>query len=282
MFAHRSSRAVAARLAIAALAALVAGAALAQSYSDVGGTKIPAFVLLDGCIANGACAGPNSAANPLYVAPATGVSMGVTAAAGAFADGWNATQGAKTDPRSAATDATAISAMQALKEISYLLQNALANDPALVATSAPSLTPGALAPLSVNANGALRVLLEAPGGADIDVTQAQPTYPYASTSWTVNDVSCTSAGTVVALSDSAGAAKQRSFVNVSGTTIYIGPTSPVTTSNGFAIPSGAPSANPAPGYTGAVYCYAATTIIARRVATAMRPSDEPPLDETNL
>jgi hypothetical protein len=133
--------------------------------------------------------------------------------------------------------------------------------PGLVSASPPSgLTPGQGVSPSVTEQGALRVVIDTPGGADVDVTQAQPTYPYLSTSWTVNDVSCTSAGTVVALADSAGAAKQRSFSNVSGATIYIGPSSGVTTSNGFAIPSGAAPSNPAPGYTGPVYCYAASTV----------------------
>ena len=82
MFAHCSLRAVAARLAIAAPLALAAGGALAQSYSDVGGTKAPASVLLGGCIANGACAGPNSAISPLYAAPSTGVTFPISGSVG--------------------------------------------------------------------------------------------------------------------------------------------------------------------------------------------------------
>jgi hypothetical protein len=58
----------------------------------------------------------------------------------------------------------------------------------------------------------------------------------------------------LALADSGGAAKQRSFVNISGANLFIGPTSSVTTSTGFAIPTGAAPSNPMPGYTGPVYC----------------------------
>jgi hypothetical protein len=160
-------------------------------------------------------------------------------------------------------NASVVAAFAALAAMSA---EAPANDfppmpPGLVSASPPSgLTPGQGVSPSVTEYGALRVVIDTPGGADVDVTQAQPIYPYPSTGWTTNVVSCTSAGTVVALPDSAGAAKQRSFVNVSGTTIYIGPASGVTASNGFAIPSGAAPSNPAPGYTGPVYCYAASTV----------------------
>lgn len=47
----------------------------------------------------------------------------VKAASGDFADGANSTFGAKADARSTATDTTAITAMQVLKQISYMLQN---------------------------------------------------------------------------------------------------------------------------------------------------------------
>ena len=70
MFACRTMRALVARLGLATSLTFVAAVALAQSYSDVGGTRIPAFALLGGCVANGACAGPNAAADPLFVAPA--------------------------------------------------------------------------------------------------------------------------------------------------------------------------------------------------------------------
>ena len=209
MLACRSLRPMLARFGLVASLSLAAGGALAQDHYDVAGTRIPAFVLIDGCPSEGACAGPNGSANPLFVAPAAGA---------AWASG-------------------------------------------LVSASPPSgLSPGVSAQPSMTEYGALRVVIDTPSGTDVDVTQAQPTYPYDSTSWTVNDVSCTSAGTVVALADSTGAAKQRSFVNVSGTTIYIGPVSGVTATTGFAIPSGVAPSNPAPGYTGPVYCYAASTV----------------------
>lgn len=49
--------------------------------------------------------------------------IAATLASGAAADGAIATLGAKADNKSAATDTTAITAMQILKEISYMLQN---------------------------------------------------------------------------------------------------------------------------------------------------------------
>jgi hypothetical protein len=131
--------------------------------------------------------------------------------------------------------------------------------PAIATAAAPSPAVGQPTSLSVDQYGSTRVLLMSPSGTAVDVTQPQPVIPYLSSSWTTNDPSCASTGTSLALADSVGAAKQRSFVNVSGVVIYIGPASGVTTSNGFAIPSGAAPSNPMPGYTGPVYCYAATT-----------------------
>jgi hypothetical protein len=72
MFASRSPRVVMARFGLVASLSLAAGGALAQDHYDVAGTRIPAFALLDGCLNEGACAGPNSATNPLYFAPAIG------------------------------------------------------------------------------------------------------------------------------------------------------------------------------------------------------------------
>jgi hypothetical protein len=80
MLACRSLRAVPARLGLVASLSLAAGGALAQDHYDVAGTRIPAFVLLDGCPSEGACAGPNGLGNPLFVAPATGASWAVTGA----------------------------------------------------------------------------------------------------------------------------------------------------------------------------------------------------------
>lgn len=51
-----------------------------------------------------------------------GIAAGAVAS-GAVADGAVVTLGAKADARSTATDTTAITAMQVLKEISYMLQN---------------------------------------------------------------------------------------------------------------------------------------------------------------
>ncbi len=131
--------------------------------------------------------------------------------------------------------------------------------PGLVSASPPSLAAGAASSLSLSEYGAVRVVIDTPGGTDVDVTQPQPVIPYLSSSWTVNQAACTSTA-AVALADSVGAAKQRGFVNVSGATIYIGPSSAVTTSTGFAIPSGAAPSNPMPGYTGPVYCIAGSSV----------------------
>ena len=131
--------------------------------------------------------------------------------------------------------------------------------PGLVSASAPSLTAGAASSLSLNGYGALRVVIDTPGGSDVDVTQPQPVIPYLSSSWSVSQAACGTAA-AVALANSTGAAKQRAFVNVSGATIFIGPSSAVTTSTGFAIPSGAAPSNPMPGYTGPVYCIAGSSV----------------------
>jgi hypothetical protein len=69
MLARLSPRAVLARVALAVPLMLAAGAALSQTHFDNGGTSIPAVVPLSGCVANGACVGPNSAVNPDYVSP---------------------------------------------------------------------------------------------------------------------------------------------------------------------------------------------------------------------
>jgi hypothetical protein len=76
MLACRSQRAMSARFALVASLGLAAGGALAQDHYDVAGTRIPAFVLLDGCPSEGACAGPNSASNPLFVNPAQSSTVG--------------------------------------------------------------------------------------------------------------------------------------------------------------------------------------------------------------
>ncbi|MGA2492053.1 MAG: hypothetical protein ABSF67_03780 [Roseiarcus sp.] len=81
MLAFRPLRAALARIAVFVALSLAPGAALAQTHSDSGGTLVPAVAPLSGCVANGACAGPNSASNPDYVAPATGATMPISAAA---------------------------------------------------------------------------------------------------------------------------------------------------------------------------------------------------------
>jgi hypothetical protein len=121
--------ALCARLGFVAALSLAAGGALAQDHYDVAGTRIPAFVLLDGCLSEGACGGPNGSANPLFVAPATGANWGVAAAPGAFADGWSATEGTKAD--SAYTGAGAASFVALLKGLYGEFATIVAGQPAL-------------------------------------------------------------------------------------------------------------------------------------------------------
>jgi hypothetical protein len=125
MLACRSLRALVARLGLVASLPLAAGGALAQDHYDFAGTRIPAFMLLDGCPNEGACAGPNGSGNPLFVAPTIATSWGAAGAAGAFVDGWDVTKGAKTDAANAATDATPASAMSVWKQISKSVQAAV-------------------------------------------------------------------------------------------------------------------------------------------------------------
>ena len=72
--------------------------------------------------------------------------------------------------------------------------------PGLVSASAPSLTAGAASSLSLNGYGALRVVIDTPGGSDVDVTQPQPVIPYLSSSWSVSQAACGTAA-AVALAD---------------------------------------------------------------------------------
>lgn len=76
MLVCRSLRAASARYSLVASLCLAAGGALAQDHYDIAGTRIPAFVLLDGCLSEGACAGPNSASNPLFVNQAQASTVG--------------------------------------------------------------------------------------------------------------------------------------------------------------------------------------------------------------
>jgi len=68
-------------------AAILAAAcgALAQSYRDQGGTFVPGFVPLIGCVSGGACAGPVNASNPLPVSGTFSASLSGFAPAAAYA-----------------------------------------------------------------------------------------------------------------------------------------------------------------------------------------------------
>ncbi len=151
MLACRSLRAVPARLGLVASLSLAAGGALAQDHYDVAGTRIPAFVLLDGCLSEGACAGPNGSGNPLFVAPATGASWGVTSAPGAFADGWSVTEGAKAD--SAYAGAGAASVVALLKGLYGELAAPVATNPAQPSSVGDGVVTGGVATLSVDSGG---------------------------------------------------------------------------------------------------------------------------------
>jgi hypothetical protein len=76
MLACRTRRAVSARFGLVASLSLAATGAMAQNHYDFRGTLVPAFVLLDGCLSEGQCAGPNSASNPLFVNPAQASTVG--------------------------------------------------------------------------------------------------------------------------------------------------------------------------------------------------------------
>jgi hypothetical protein len=65
----------------------------------------------------------NAAGAGVYVQPGTSAEFAVAAAAGKLVDGAIATLGLKADNRSTATDTTAITAIQILKQMSYMLQN---------------------------------------------------------------------------------------------------------------------------------------------------------------
>ncbi len=180
MLACRSLRAVPARLGLVASLSLAAGGALAQDHYDVAGTRIPAFVLLDGCPSEGACAGPNGLGNPLFVAPATGASWAVTGAFwpytlngdggvpshvtnwpstqpvsmafGQAVDGWNATEGAKAD--SAYVGAGAASVVALLKGLYGELAAPLTTNPALASSVGDGVVTGGVITATINSGGA--------------------------------------------------------------------------------------------------------------------------------
>ncbi len=192
MLACRSLRAVSARLGLGASLSLAAvGGALAQDHYDAAGTKVPAFVLLDGCLSEGACAGPNGAGNPLFVAPATGASWGMTAAPGAFADGWSVTEGTKVD--SAYTGAGSASVVALLKGLYGNLAATAANQPALSGdggalahvTNFPATQPVSAAALPLPSGAATATnqpALNGDGGALAHVTNFPATQPVNETS----------------------------------------------------------------------------------------------------
>lgn len=134
--------------------------------------------------------------------------------------------------------------------------NPLPVSSAYATTASPTPTIGAPAPLSVDAHGVLRIGIYDPSGAAVDLTQPQPVIPYPSSSLTIAQVSCPATANGVLLIATNVSAKQRSFSNISGATIYVGPPS-VSTANGFPIPTGAVAINPFPGYTGELDCIVA-------------------------
>ena len=137
------------------------GSGVTLRSKDVGsGVQSPIDILGD--ISGNAIYGTAGTANAnvLSIQGESGMTpVGVSAAASAFADGWNLTEGTKADAKSSATDTTAITAMQVWKEISYLLQNALSvtgsNVGGYDTGSAPfvSVTPGASSKTSGEAIG---------------------------------------------------------------------------------------------------------------------------------
>lgn len=97
-----------------------------------------------------------------------GISGG-TAVPGAISDGADVTLGAKADAKSTATDTTPVTAMQVLKEISYMEQN-----PAMRAVTVP-LNPSNLVPNSTQADQALTVDATA-GGVQFAAFHADTTH----------------------------------------------------------------------------------------------------------
>ena len=134
--------------------------------------------------------------------------------------------------------------------------------PGLVSASPPSgLTPGQGVSPSVTEQGAMRVVIDTPGGTDVDVTQPQPVIPYQSSSLTIAQVSCPStAGGILLdrrqLQRPTEAADR--FPTFPARRSYVGPPT-VTTTTGFPIPTGNVAINPFPGYTGELDCIVATS-----------------------
>lgn len=93
----------------ASVAVTNAGTFAVQAAITAASGSIASGAIASGAIASGAMA-------------AGSISSGA-AVSGAFADGALVTLGAKADARSTATDTTAVTAMQVLKEISFMLQN---------------------------------------------------------------------------------------------------------------------------------------------------------------
>jgi hypothetical protein len=130
--------------------------------------------------------------------------------------------------------------------------------PGLVSASPPSLTAGQTSSASLTLGGAMRVVIDTPGGTDVDVTQPQPVIPYQSSSLTTAQVSCPStAGGGVALASNSSA-KHRTLINRSAVAIFVGPPA-VSATVGVGIPAGAIAIDPFPGYTGELDCIVATS-----------------------
>jgi hypothetical protein len=96
--------------------------------------------------------GPQNAASADAVSCALDTGCVIKAVSGNLADGALVTLGAKADARANNTDATAITAMQVLKEISYLLQNGVLTLPIGVASCYLKGGTGSLADTTNHAN----------------------------------------------------------------------------------------------------------------------------------
>src|SRR5579875_2235659 len=68
-----------------AAALALATSAIAETYGDATGTTIHGFAPVVGCSANGACAGPVSATNPLPITGTISASLSGFTPAGAYA-----------------------------------------------------------------------------------------------------------------------------------------------------------------------------------------------------
>ena len=116
-------------------------------------TSIPSAGVASGAIASGAVASGAVASGAI----ASGAVAAGAVAVGAFVDGAIISLGGKADNRSTATDTTAVTAIQVLKEISYMEQNPAAR--AVTGTFYQATQPVSFAnvPVGVDANPVLTV-----------------------------------------------------------------------------------------------------------------------------